>query len=290
MKKQIFYFLILIIALFISCTTNPFSKDEKAANNTLLVKGKLLLSDSIVPDSIYVWLEEFDLGTFTDTNGEFKLSLPPAQEQPGGGVTGVYNLYFYVANYEIQFVEVTVNEGMFLYDYGPIDKDGSLRSTILLQKLLNIKTEVSPHHIPADFHGYIYVSLTMNSIKTPTKISAIIDPNDIVSGVFIRNLTKKSEFTSQYFMTSAHIETRYVPTVPSISTSYYRYNTCEFPKGEYEIIPFIWVEQNNVPSEMIDDFTSDPGSMSLEYLNIPFKRENAIMKVEHCEHRIGDSP
>jgi hypothetical protein len=280
----------IIICIFASCTSNPFSKDEKVKNNTQIISGQIKLSDQILPDSIYVWLEEFDIGVFTNTNGEFRLSLPPAQEQPGGGVTGVFNLYFYVVNYELNFIEVTVNDGLFLYDYGEIDKYGSLKDVIILQKLLNVKTEVNPQHIPADFRGYIYVSLTMNSIDNPTKISAIMDDNNIISGIFIRNLSKKDEFVKQYFMTSSHITIAYVPTVPSSSTSYYRYIPCEFPKGEYEIIPFIWVEQNNIPAQLMDDFTPNPGSMSLDYLKLPFKRTNAIVKIEYCDHTIGDDP
>jgi len=289
--KILKYTIILSLILFlVYCTTNPFSKDEDTKSNTQIVSGKIILSDGSYPDSIYVWLEEFDIGVFTNGSGEFRLSLPPQQEQPGGGVTGVFNLYFFVVNYELEFVEVSVNNGLFIYNNGAIDKNGSLKDVITLQKLLNVKTEVSPQHIPADFRSYIFVTITLESIENPAKISAIISDNNVISGVFIRNISKKNEFLNQYFMTNSRIQTVYVPTIASSSVSYYRYETCEYPKGEYEVIPFIWVEQNNIPVDLIDNFTSYPVSMSPDFLKLPFKRKNAIINVEYCEHRIGDDP
>ena len=217
--KILKYVIVFALILFlVYCTTNPFSKDEDTKSNTQIVSGKILLSDGSHPDSIYVWLEEFDIGTFSNDKGEFKLSLPPQQEQPGGGVTGVFNLYFFVVNYELEFVEVSVNNGLFIYDNGAIDKHGSLKDVITLQKLLNVKTEVSPQHIPADFRSYIFVTITLESIDNPAKISAIISDNNIISGIFIRNSSKKNEFLNQYFMTNSRIQTVYVPTIASSSS------------------------------------------------------------------------
>ena len=273
-----------------SCTSNPFSDEKKIANNTRIVSGNIILSDGTTPDSVYVWLEEFDIGTFTDLSGEFRLSLPAAQEQPGGGVTGIFNLYFYVVNYEYKSIEVTINDGIFVYNQGQLDNRGKIIDPVILHKLVDVKTEVFPQNIPADFRGHINVSLILQSIDNPTSIKVIVNENDIINGVFIRNVNKKSEFITQYFMSSSRIQTKTVPTFKTSSTSYYQYNTCEFPKGEYEIIPFLWVEQPNLPPDMIDDFTEYPVRMSLDFLKLPFKRENAFMNVEHCEHRIGDDP
>ncbi len=49
--------------------------------------------------------------------------------------------------------------------------------------------------------------------------------------------------------------------------------------GQYEIIPYIVVNQNKIPQELLESLGSNVQSLSFEYLNLPFKRDGGYLKV-----------
>ena len=51
------------------------------------------------------------------------------------------------------------------------------------------------------------------------------------------------------------------------------------PIGEYEIIPYILILQDNVPEELIQSLGDDVEDFGENYLNIPFKRTGGKFKV-----------
>ena len=64
---------------------------------------------------IYVWLEGTELITQTDENGDFKMPLPTSSEQGTGSiVTGTYKLYFYLANYRLEYVTIELLNVAFI--------------------------------------------------------------------------------------------------------------------------------------------------------------------------------
>lgn len=283
--------IMVILLLLVTCTTNPFSEEDPIEKNVRTVSGNVQLSDQVLPDSIYVWLEDFDIGTFTDNNGNFKLNLPSPQEQPGGGVSGMFDLYFYVVNYEIQSVQVALKEGEFLFGEAGIDNSGRLNKSIVLIKLLDVNTTISPTSVTADFRDSLFVTITLSStLNRTTQISAIMNQDKIISGIFIRHLTLRNRFLDQYIMTGSRIQSEFIGSIPKRSVSVYRYHLCELPKGTYEIIPFVWVIQDDIPVELINNFTSYPVLMSPEYLNLPYKLVKPKIKIEYCDHSIGDPP
>jgi len=293
MKKIIryyFYLILISLGIIFSCTTNPFSKDEDNIQNTQMVHGNVILNDNSTPDSIYVWLESFDIGTFTDSNGNFKLMLPAIQEQSGGGVTGIFKLYFYVVNYRIQYVETTIRNGVFVFGESGLGDDGRLKENVKLVKLLEITASVSPATIPADFKDSLYVTVTLKPYESTVSVSAYTNNNNIINGVFIRNQYKKNKLFGSYMMSGSQIMTHSISSIALVSTSSYKYNVCEFPKGDYELIPFILVNQNDIPVELINNFTPYPLFMEPRYLDLPIKRKNAFAHIEHCDHGIEDPP
>ncbi len=290
MKQFIHIFALIICAFAISCTSNPFSDKDKIEGGNRVVTGTVELSDLASPENIYVWLEYFDIGTFTDENGNFSLTLPSPQAQPGGGVTGIYDLYYYVVNYKIVHVEVAINNGEFIFGEASIDKNGKITSKIILDKLLNVSTSVSPNFITADFLDSISITVTLTAVDSPIEVSTFISKDDIITGFFVRHEENKYDFTDLYYLTNAHIRSKVIGTSTVVSTSSYKYHRCELPKGIYEIISFIWVNQTGVPEELINNFASYPVKMSEEYLDFPFKRQNAQIEVEYCDHTIEDPP
>ena len=105
---RIFYRTFKLLVIFnslllgVKCTENPFDNEDKILANSIM--GKVELSDQQSPDNVHVWFKAFNISTRTDENGNFELKLPTETKQSGGGLDGIYSLYFYVANYVVLYI------------------------------------------------------------------------------------------------------------------------------------------------------------------------------------------
>ena len=89
--KRLCFFIVYCITLsyLIDCSENPLFKDEDISSGGSDIKGKVSLNDNSPPDNVFIWLEGFNISTYSDSQGNFLLQLPPASNQPGGGINGI---------------------------------------------------------------------------------------------------------------------------------------------------------------------------------------------------------
>ena len=157
--------------LIMSCTKNPFGSDEITLGNRE-ISGKVVLSEGFNAEGVSIWLEGFDISARSDANGEFKVALPPAAAQgTPSGVTGSFNLYFYLANYGLKSITVVTRNGEFLFSQGEINKDGELNQPKELEKFLDINTVVEPASISTSYSGVVSVDV---HLVTPLNDSATV--------------------------------------------------------------------------------------------------------------------
>ena len=134
MRKALQYTELIIIGSVLltlsGCTWNPFGEEE-ISSGYREISGNVQLNDGSNPDGIYVWLEGFNAGTYTDGTGQFSLTLP---QSGSSGLSGVYKLYCYVANYELDYAQVVIQDGEFAYSRGDINKEGKLALSKLCRK------------------------------------------------------------------------------------------------------------------------------------------------------------
>jgi hypothetical protein len=96
------------INLICGCTSNPFGDDE-ISEEKRTISGVAQLADQSNAKGIMVWMAGFNISTFTDESGAFKITLPPQGSQgPAGGLSGVLNMYFFVGNYLLDYAQVGV--------------------------------------------------------------------------------------------------------------------------------------------------------------------------------------
>ncbi len=276
-RLYIFPFSILLLA---GCTSNPFSKSDEIAKSPRTVSGTVKLSDDSSPAGVFVWLENFDLSTTTNEQGHFDLNLPAPESQPGGGVTGIFNLYFYVVNYAFQTAKVAVRNGEFIYSQGDIGSDGNLLSTVELAKLVNIETRVSPEIFAANFSGSFRVEFRVSALSTPVVVKGYMDKNRSLTGIILRKPGHGKGIVKIYnpFGSVLDSETIY-GAVKTYSTDY-QFAPCSLPEGFYEIIPFLWVEQTGLPSELLSNFPTSSRIDSEDYLLLPVIRDVDQLEIE----------
>ena len=123
---------------------------------------------------IYVWLEGTELITQTDENGDFKMPLPtPSEQGTGSIVTGTYKLYFYLANYRLEYVTIELLNGEVVEDLSTISKEGELKRIVSLKNILTLDTKISPQSyiLSEDDSITVNVKLNSNKFKTKTKLN-----------------------------------------------------------------------------------------------------------------------
>jgi hypothetical protein len=279
MKNKIFFVLLHAALLpLLGCLENPFGDDE-ISGGTRSVRGVVRLNNNASPQGAYVWLEGFNLGTQAGAQGEFTLTLPPAASQGGGGASGAFQVYFFLANYELVTSSVVTRNGAFLYDQGEINKSGELRNTKVLRQFLRISTQVSPSTVPANYNGTISVETTFEAtIDTAT----VVFPNTIaglLGAVLARRVGTNEAFIYQAVPGASNVETQRFTRAPAKRGMTMNFTTAPLPPGDYEIIPYILIRHQSVPSLLLASLGGGVEQLGQSYLNMPMKREGGQFKV-----------
>jgi hypothetical protein len=270
---------ILITLVLTTCTKNTLFNEQMESSDGLTIRGKIVLDKDSPADSIFIWLGVLNLGTYTDLQGGFTLHLPPPESQPQRGVSGTYGLYYYVANYKIDSSLVTLLNGKFIYNKSDLNKEGRIRETITLKKLLTINADISPASYPLDYHDFITVNLFIKNVFEPVVIQAFKYQRDttMFTSVYFRNMADSLENAVNYRMSTLLREEEiigerhwYMP----IHTDSVRLDT-----GYYEVVPYIKILQENIPEGLLASIGEDPVFIDYTYLKIPCKRQNTYLTV-----------
>ncbi|KAA3609617.1 MAG: hypothetical protein DWQ05_22035 [Calditrichaeota bacterium] len=272
-KKQIF--LILLGALFFSCDSNPFSNNEISGNRDT-ISGKVELNKDDA-DGVYIWLESFDVGTFSNQNGDFELLLPPGNAE----TSGTFNLYFFVANYTLDSAIVAVNNGEFIFGDQDIDQNGRLAGIKKLEKFLEIVTTALPERVTKapNVRENIKISVDFTSL---TDSATIVIPGSIpglLGGVFIENI----ETRELYLYSSLPVTTVTKLTVGKVKISRsltFEYIALNLPKATYRFVPYFLIHHQRIPVELIESIGQNALAFAPNYLKLPLKKQDAIFEVK----------
>jgi len=264
---------------FLDCTENPFGNDIKIAHNS--ISGKVELSDKLTPNDVYVWFKELNISTRTDKNGYFNLALPSPHRQPGGGVDGIFYLYFYVANYNLDSVRITITNGNLNISSDYMNDDGKLKGVITLTKLLDITTLVKPRAISKRiYNDTIFTEVTLRAFKTDVQVFGSVSKSDppYLDGILLdsnKNFVKILRGDYAGFETSVYHVGNDSETIQPIM---FKYEPGLLTIGNYEIIPYLVIQQK-LPSGLIKSLGEGVMSLSEEYLKMPIKVKNNQFQV-----------
>lgn len=258
------------------CTENPFSND-KVSGGSRQVSGTVRLGDGQSAEGVYIWLDGFNLGSRADGSGRFQLTLPSRSSQ-GGDINGVFNLYFYLANYRLATSEVVVRSGEFAYDQGDINKNGELARAPVLAKFLRLVTAVSPATISSSALDRVFVTVKLEPTTADTVTVAF---PGLFSDGLAKALLKKSGSTDVILLYSnefgfATSDLQVVNSGGFNRTSAFNLRGVSIPPGDYEVIPYLLLKHEAVPAGLIERLGSTFGK---DYLQIPFRREGGSLRV-----------
>ena len=268
------------ILLCLRCEENPLDNSVISPIGRQ-ISGQATLVGETNHENIYIWLEGFNIGTYTDDLGEFQLFLPsPDSQGIAGRVSGVFSLYFYIANYKVVMAQVIFADGELITSSGDIGTDGRLHGVRALYKLLHIRTTVIPDTIPENFEGDIHVLVQLQAVSDSVDVLFPKITGGSSGVVFLRNTNSEDVFvylpeSFENIQMSEKIgpEIRDIPLV-------FRVRRGSLPSGRYEAIPYFFVEQDTLPPELLESLDPNIGEIGPDYLNIPFRRDGGQFTVQ----------
>ncbi|MFQ5706322.1 MAG: hypothetical protein ACE5HO_02680 [bacterium] len=266
-----------LIALlgFSHCTGNPFGDSGIAGKRE--IRGKVVLSPAASRKDIFVWLEGFNIGTRTDEGGNFQLLLPPPSSQSSGGVDGIFNLFFYLANYELATAEVVIQDGEFVFSKGDINQDGELSSPESLSQVLSIKTEIRQNDIIKELFAVI---ITLAAIQDSVTVVFPGSVGGLLGAVLLRNLDTGEIFIIEGTPGAMSRDVVLIGKMPITRSLFFSLKVNPLPRGTYEVIPYLLLRHLEIPTDLILSLGDDVEGLGPNYLKIPFRREQAIFEVE----------
>lgn len=275
MCRYTFTFSFLICLFLISCTGNTLFDDEIDLDEDLKISGKVTLDDSDNYKDIFVWMEGFECGTWTDINGNFSFQLPEPAQQPNGGLNGIFQIYFFCADYKFKTASFLLIDGKVQKNKGDVDDKGKLKTNIVLNKLLDIVCVVSPTSLNSSATNSLEAKFHLeNKIDTVEINTFKGSPNTIL----LKPANGSAEDALILFILN-NVWTNELITSPI--TWEFKYNLPEnfLEPGNYEIIPIIEVVQEDLPKKILKSIGNNVYSKSTEYLKLPFRSTPAKFSI-----------
>lgn len=270
----------LWLPTFCGCTKNPFGEDD-ISSGSRQVRGSVQVADAQSSEGVYVWLEGFDLGTHSDASGRFQITLPPTASQGGSGaVSGIFDLYFYLANYQLATAQVVTRNGAFVYSSGDINRNGELKDTKVLHRFLRISTKVEPAVVSENYPGTITnVQVTLTAAVDSVTVVFPRSVGSTLGAVLVRHIGTQQVFIYESF---PNVTTSEVATVGraarSWSMSLNRFAR-PLPAADYEVFPYLLVRHEVIPGGLIASLGTRVEELGPNYLKIPFRREGGEFTV-----------
>lgn len=284
MKQNLLrHFAISLLSIFIvtvACTNNPFGEDEISSESQTITGTVKLQSDT--PDGVYVWLEGFNVGTYTNSSGNFELKLPSPTRF--ANLTGNFNLFFYVANYSIDSADVVIHNGEVKYSIGNLDENGKLNSEKYLTKLMNIKLlvkeSVFDDAIPMQDIGKVFMELTCRAVKNAVTVEFPRKSEGPLCIIFFQEISPGDTYQNMVFTNPLALESNLaidnMTPEPRYWTGSFNKRELKLPIGAYKIIPYCIIHQSKVPDELLKNFCRDKNNPTMEFVNLPIKIEEGV--------------
>ena len=284
MFRTVFSILVIGYLGLVACESNPVGGGTDIAAPRRRLLGEVRLDARMMPPAgVYVWLEGFNLGQKTAADGRFEFVLPPPLAQSGGrGVSGAFNIYYFMANFRLAVTPVQVINGDLVYSTDQIDADGELRIPKTLSQRLRIGTSMQPYSVrnsdinvtagKTDF--LLRVDVTLQAVRDsvivffPRKVGPTISP------LLFRNVaTNETKIFGSAIAGFVASDIDTIDSVPVVRTLVVPIFPDDLEPGEYEIIPYLLIQDQQVPEALIESLGIDVLILGESYINLPMLRQ-----------------
>jgi len=271
-------------AMFLAaCTENPFFNDSIRPQNRTF-RGQVVLSDHSAPDQVYVWLEGFDIGVWTDEKGQFEIDLPTPATQAGEGVTGTYKLYYYLANFRLDSSFIMLKNGEVLRSAGDLNEKAEITQSKYLNKILKIRTEIEPAVVFDDYRGGFTITLSLEPLVDSVFVKFPDKSEGPVAILLLEGLFPEHEYFEVLDVNglalSAPLIADSLTLVPETWRAGFDLELEKLPKGRYRIVPYFLIDQGSIPYDLMNDFGVNFNHPVHDFIIVPMKREGGDFEIK----------
>ena len=278
-NKQLVLIVTLCITILIGCTENPFSDPPVVGTSQL--SGTVLLSHDFDNSGVYVWIEQIEISAYTNSDGDFLITIPPpASQGGGGGIDGDLTMYFYLANYKLDSARVSFLRGVPVVSKGDLNEEGDVARIIKLSKLLNVELSFLKKSISMSSSDSLRIKITLTSpqIEPVASVMAKANTREYTPpspAFFIKKFDSEESIFKMndigYHVELVNFINKSVTVIYDMAVGF---SAGELPTGTYEVIPFVKVRDVNPPLALLNSLGEHVLEYHPDYLKLPFKRSS----------------
>jgi len=291
--RNVYPVLLISLSIFTGCLSNPFGEDDIDSGNRK-IGGRVQLSDGLDPEGVYVWLEGINIGTHTDAEGDFALTLPtPASQNSAGGLTGIFDVYFYVANYNLVVKPVAVQNGTFIYSNGELNSEGDFQRDIFMSRSLQIKVTLVPDTIDITNGSLLRTVVELQAVQGQVRVFWPLTVGDYLAPLLFRNKDTEELFVLNNTIAGLEggpgvdSERMTIDSRPRAREFIASIDPGELTAGDYEVIPYLFIENDAVPDELLESIVDNMNEIDADYLDFPIKIEGGELVIVKAEPPIN---
>ena len=275
-----------------SCTHNPLFPLKKTEQTK--ISGTVCFSDGLLPENTFVWMENFNLCTYTKDDGKFEFTLSPAVSQGiDCEISGFFAIYFYHPNYILDSVHVKLFDGKIAKNQENIDTDGKFLSEITLNKFFSQEITI----VPIDEEVVYDAKTDEDSLRIIVKLKAYDEDvivktriwNEPVPETTTNTLRRSGVYfyseENNHFFEYLHKDSFYyeyqIRSGEEISWNEYvlPLDLNNFYSADYKVIPYIMPLQE-IPLIMRNLIGVEKFEFGKEYLTFPLQKNSYILHVD----------
>lgn len=247
----LYYVCLLGLFLLFGCTGNDILDDEVEPYSRKTLTGNVTLAGESDNSKIYVWIEKINIGTYTDSKGDFKITIPASYSQKG---ISSHKIFYFVSNFTVDSDTVSIKDGNFEFGTAALNFEGRIKNKTELQKAF----EFFP-----DKDSFPYSSMTMK-FYYPTKVKMPYSSMIMVglSNYFVTsNYKYKADGAADYSKNVVSSEWVELSGNSTSNMLFYfdvkSFETNSIPYGIYKIMPMVYGNFDKIPQQMIDNLLAD---------------------------------
>lgn len=272
MKLGLFFSIYFVL----QCTENLFDENIFSTDDSRVISGIVSLDSDPDPSGVLIWLDKFNLYTFSDDSGRYSFKLPEKSGEIGTGYTDFATIYYYVSNYALDSSSIYIFNGAFKNGVKDIDENGLIKK-INLKKILEINTFISPDSIIKSEYSAIVVTVNLKTAEgIITDADTWLTKAGALASIYIKALDDRQE---AYLIKNSVRLTRNRISESLQLSGVFILDSIPLNNGLYEIFPYIWIDQN-LPSGLLDFYGDFVTEFTSRNLSLPVRRQNAVLNVQ----------
>jgi hypothetical protein len=260
------YLIFFVLILCYSCTSNPFWEDSPSKK--INIQGYINTQNSVSNVPTFVFVENLNISTYTDTSGFFSIDFP-SLEMEDGVFSGAVKVYYYIHNYKLAHSILYITNGRLTSEQIDFDENGVLINAISLKELASF--DLSINNIWDRTNGdTLKLSLMITSNNHPFSYFSYVDIQSnprryMPSGILLKSKTNQAVYYDKNntdFLQKTDISLNETKVLdfkvapngffPFIIDDYILLEQQLVQNGEHEVLPYIHIIQDDIPDELFE--------------------------------------